>query len=167
MDRFLEAVAHRPAHIALFEQMKVVFDSYVNPIAKTDQEQLIAGLDRTGFNVDQFLGRVPHATPADEVTPSRQGGSDYLEEVGACTLARLQCEISIIEGSSRSNPLRMMYAGKPSQSPPMEPTVHEDHQSPIDVQDGSSVPNDVLEDPYVEESSARNAKELEMVLYTP
>ncbi|KAL2633062.1 hypothetical protein R1flu_004541 [Riccia fluitans] len=57
--------------------------------------------------------------------------------------------------------------GEPSESPPMEPTVHEDHQSPIDVQDGSLVPNDVLEDPHVEESFAQNTEGRELVLYTP
>ncbi|KAL2629732.1 hypothetical protein R1flu_014418 [Riccia fluitans] len=56
-------------------------------------------------------------------------------------------------------------AGESSQSPPMEPIVHEDHQNPIDVQDGSSVPNDVLEDPHVEESSVRNSEGHELVLY--
>ncbi|KAL2642469.1 hypothetical protein R1flu_010056 [Riccia fluitans] len=41
-------------------------------VIEVDQEQLISGFDRPDFDVDEFLGRVPHATPGDEVTPSNK-----------------------------------------------------------------------------------------------
>ncbi|KAL2611113.1 hypothetical protein R1flu_022805 [Riccia fluitans] len=173
------------------------------------EKQLISGLNRPDFDVDEFLGRVPHATPGDEVTPKRQGGSDYLEEVDACTLARLRRDVSIMKGWIKGNrPLTWAQAkvlfphfeepkhsqpqevtlaeipmdvvediqtpsparasepietsrddvptSKSSQSPPMEPMVHEDHQSPMDIQDESSVPNYIVEDQHVEESSPQH-----------
>ncbi|KAL2650718.1 hypothetical protein R1flu_018846 [Riccia fluitans] len=60
-----------------------------------------------------------------------------------------------------------VLACEPSQPSSMEHMVHDDHQSPIDIQDRSSVPNYIDEDQHVEESSARNSEGLEMVIFTP
>ncbi|KAL2644166.1 hypothetical protein R1flu_011753 [Riccia fluitans] len=83
--------------------MKAVFDSYVNPTAKADLKPFISGLDTPGLDVERFLGHVPHATPNNEHMPSRQGGSDYLDEVGLLILARLRHQFAILEGQIRSN----------------------------------------------------------------
>ncbi|KAL2611838.1 hypothetical protein R1flu_023530 [Riccia fluitans] len=103
MDRFNEAIADRLAHEALFEQMKAVFDSYVNPTAKADLNPLISRLDTPGLDVDRFLGRVPRAIPGDEHTPSREGGSDYIDEHGPLTIARLRREFALLESQVRGN----------------------------------------------------------------
>ncbi|KAL2613906.1 hypothetical protein R1flu_025598 [Riccia fluitans] len=103
MDRFIEVVANCSAHEALFEQMKAVFDSYVNPTAKADLKPFISGLDTLGLDVDRFLGRVPRATPGDEHTPSGEGSSDYIDELGPLTVARLQREFALLESQVRGH----------------------------------------------------------------
>ncbi|KAL2634834.1 hypothetical protein R1flu_006313 [Riccia fluitans] len=113
MDRFNEAVADRSAHEALFDQMKAVFDSYVNPTAKANLKPIISGLDTPGLDVDRFLGRVPRATPYDEHTPSREGDSDYIDELGPLTVARLRREFALLESQVRGHrPLTRCLVGK-------------------------------------------------------
>ncbi|KAL3690776.1 hypothetical protein R1sor_004427 [Riccia sorocarpa] len=95
MDEFRASVSHRSAHEHLFDQMKSVFDSYVNPWEKSDVQPLIAGLDRPDLDANEFLQQVQHANSDYEVTPSRQTHTDYLEEIGDRTQARLRRETSI------------------------------------------------------------------------
>ncbi|KAL3687483.1 hypothetical protein R1sor_013792 [Riccia sorocarpa] len=61
MDEFRASVSHRSAHEHLFDQMKSVFDSYVNPSEKSDVQPLIAGLDRPELDANEFLQQVQHA----------------------------------------------------------------------------------------------------------
>ncbi|KAL3688092.1 hypothetical protein R1sor_014401 [Riccia sorocarpa] len=61
MDEFRASVSHRSAHEYLFDQMKSVFDSYVNPWEKSDVQPLIAGLDRPDLDANEFLQQVQHA----------------------------------------------------------------------------------------------------------
>ncbi|KAL2624049.1 hypothetical protein R1flu_008294 [Riccia fluitans] len=103
MDRFNEAVANRLAHEALFEQMKAVFNSYVNPTAKAHLKPFISGLDTPGLDVDRFLVRVPHATPGVEHMPSGEDSSDYIDELGPLTVARLRREFALLESRFRGN----------------------------------------------------------------
>ncbi|KAL2632854.1 hypothetical protein R1flu_004333 [Riccia fluitans] len=151
--------------------MKEVFDNYVNPTGKADQKPLISGLDTPDFDVDRFLGRVCFETPGDEAMPKELEHSP-LQEVTPPEIPMYVVEdIASPPLAGVSEPIEPtpddVPASEPSQSFPMEPTVHEDHQSPIDVQDGSLVPNDVFEDPHVEESSAWNSQGRELILYTP
>ncbi|KAL3692193.1 hypothetical protein R1sor_005844 [Riccia sorocarpa] len=69
MDEFRASVSHRSAHEHLFDQMKSVFDSYVNPWEKSDVQPLIAGLDRPDLDANEFLQQVQHANSDYEVTP--------------------------------------------------------------------------------------------------
>ncbi|KAL3682354.1 hypothetical protein R1sor_000376 [Riccia sorocarpa] len=59
------------AHEHLFDQMKSVFDSYVNPWEKSDVQPLIAGLDRPDLDANEFLQQVQHAN-SDYETPSTE-----------------------------------------------------------------------------------------------
>ncbi|KAL2653995.1 hypothetical protein R1flu_022123 [Riccia fluitans] len=56
-----------------------------------------------GLDVDRFLGHVPRATPGDEHTPSGEGGSDYIDELGPLTVARLRREFALLESRFRGN----------------------------------------------------------------
>ncbi|KAL3678540.1 hypothetical protein R1sor_021496 [Riccia sorocarpa] len=67
MDEFRASVSHRSAHEHLFDQMKSVFDSYVNPWEKSDVQPLIAGLDRPDLDANEFLQQVQHANSDYEV----------------------------------------------------------------------------------------------------
>ncbi|KAL2623773.1 hypothetical protein R1flu_008018 [Riccia fluitans] len=175
MDRFNEAIADCSAHEALFEQMKAVFDSYVNPPAKADLKPFISGLDTLGLDVDRFLGRVPRATPGDEHTPSGEGGLDYIDELGPLTVARLWREFALLESQVRGHrPLtraqaRVLFhqAEQSEHSPPEEVTLAE---IPMDhVKDIQSPLPDVASEPTeaTQESSAHNSEGLEIVPYTP
>ncbi|KAL2624074.1 hypothetical protein R1flu_008319 [Riccia fluitans] len=97
------AIANRLAHEALFEQMKAVFDCYVNLTAKADLKPFISELDTLGLDVDRFLGRVPRATSGDEHTSSGEGGSDYIDELGPLIVARLRHEFALLKSQVRGH----------------------------------------------------------------
>ncbi|KAL3685820.1 hypothetical protein R1sor_003842 [Riccia sorocarpa] len=146
MDEFRASVSHRSAHEHLFDQMKSVFDSYVNPSDKSDVQPLIAGLDRPELDANEFLQQVQHANSDYEVTPSRQTHTDYLEEIGDLTQARLRPEVaSAAEESTESQPqepapvqLLVKEAVEDNQTPSTEPApvqllveeAVEDNQTP-------------------------------------
>ncbi|KAL3676550.1 hypothetical protein R1sor_026498 [Riccia sorocarpa] len=144
--------------------MKSVFDSYVNPSDKSDIQPLIAGLDRPELDADEFLQQVEHANSDYEVTPSRQTHTDYLEEIGDRTHARLRRETSIRGNgpTTRAQSRRLFaHAEEPAdpqpeepqpvetpteeaveeiQSPSTEPTVHEEVASTEPTMDVGSIP---------------------------
>ncbi|KAL3685524.1 hypothetical protein R1sor_003546 [Riccia sorocarpa] len=124
MDEFRASVSHRSAHEHLFDQMKSVFDSYVNLWEKSDVQPLIAGLDRPDLDANEFLQQVQHANSDYEVTPSRQTHTDYLEEIGDRTQARLRRETSIRGNgpTTRAQSRRLFFqAEEPADPQPQEP----------------------------------------------
>ncbi|KAL3697141.1 hypothetical protein R1sor_011217 [Riccia sorocarpa] len=130
MDEFRASVSHRSAHEHLFDQMKSVFDSYVNPSDKSDVQPLIAGLDRPELDANEFLQQVQHANSDYEVTPSRQTHTDYLEEIDDHTQARLRRETSIRgNGPTTSAQSRRLFvqAEEPADPQPQEPKPVETH----------------------------------------
>ncbi|KAL3676084.1 hypothetical protein R1sor_026032 [Riccia sorocarpa] len=130
MDAFRASVSHRSAHEHLFDQMKSVFDSYVNPLDKLDIQPLIAGLDRPELDANEFLQQVQHANSDYEVTPSRQTHTDYLEEIGDRTQARLRRETSIRGNgpTTRAQSRRLfVQAEEPADPQPQEPQPVETH----------------------------------------
>ncbi|KAL3694863.1 hypothetical protein R1sor_008514 [Riccia sorocarpa] len=167
MDEFRASVSHCSAHEHLFNQMKSVFDSYVNPSDKSDVQPLIAGLDRPELDANEFLRQVQHANSDYEVTPSRQTHTDYLEEIGDRTQARLRRETSIRgnEPTTRAQSRRLfVQAEEPTdpqpqepqpvethteeaveeiQTPSTEPTTHEQVASTEPTMDVSSIPAEV------------------------
>ncbi|KAL3690062.1 hypothetical protein R1sor_016371 [Riccia sorocarpa] len=130
MDEFRASISHRSAHEHLFDQMKSVFDSYVNPWEKSDVQPLIAGLDRPDLDANEFLQQVQHANSDYEVTPSRQTHTDYLEEIGDRTQARLRRETSITGNrpTTRAQSRRLfVQAEEPADPQPQEPQPVETH----------------------------------------
>ncbi|KAL3698757.1 hypothetical protein R1sor_012833 [Riccia sorocarpa] len=128
MDEFRASVSHRSTHEHLFDQMKSVFDSYVNPSDKSDVQPLIVGLDRPELDTDEFLQQVQHANSDYEVTPSRQTHTDYLEEIGDRTQARLRRETSIRGNgpTTRAQSRRLfVQAEEPADPQPQEPQLVE------------------------------------------
>ncbi|KAL3685560.1 hypothetical protein R1sor_003582 [Riccia sorocarpa] len=167
MDEFRASVSHRSAHEHLFDQMKSVFDSYVNPSDKSDVQPLIAGLDRPELDANEFLQQVQHANSNYEVTPSRQTHTDYLDEIGDRTQARLRRETSIRDNgpTTRAQSRRLfVQAEEPAdpqpqepqpvetrteeaveeiQTPSTEPTAHEEVASTEPTMDVGSIPAEV------------------------
>ncbi|KAL3694676.1 hypothetical protein R1sor_008327 [Riccia sorocarpa] len=134
MDEFRASVSHRFAHEHLFDQMKSVFDSYVNPSDKSDVQPLIAGLDRPELDANEFLQQVQHANSDYEVTPSRQTHTDYLEEIGDRTQARLRRETSIRGNgpTTRAQSRRLfVQAEEPTDPQPQEPQPVETHTEEV------------------------------------
>ncbi|KAL3686339.1 hypothetical protein R1sor_008913 [Riccia sorocarpa] len=130
MDEFRASVSHHSAHEHFFDQMKSVFDSYVNPSDKSDVQPLIAGLDRPKLDANEFLQQVQHANSNYEVTPSRQTHTDYLEEIGDRTQARLRRETSIRgNGPTTHAQSRRLFvqAEEPTNPQPQEPQPVETH----------------------------------------
>ncbi|KAL3683669.1 hypothetical protein R1sor_001691 [Riccia sorocarpa] len=130
MDEFRASVSHRSAHEHLFDQMKSVFDSYVNPWEKSDVQPLIAGLNRPDLDANEFLQQVQHANSDYEMTPSRQTHTDYLEEIGDRTQARLRRETSIRGNrpTTRAQSRRLfVQAEEPADPQPQEPQPVETH----------------------------------------
>ncbi|KAL2641790.1 hypothetical protein R1flu_009377 [Riccia fluitans] len=135
-----------------------------------DNEVDIVARDET-----RFLGRVPRAIPSDEHTPSGECGSDYIDELGPLTVARLRHEFALLESQVRGHrPLTRAQARilshqaeQAEHSPPEEVTPAE---IPMDhVEDIQSPPLDVASEPTeaTQESSAHNSEGLEVVPYTP
>ncbi|KAL3692972.1 hypothetical protein R1sor_006623 [Riccia sorocarpa] len=134
MDEF------RSTHEHLFDQMKSVFDSYVNPSDKSDVQPLIAGLDRPELDADEFLQQVEHANSDYEVTPSRQTHTDYLEEIGDRTHTRLRQPADPQPQEPHPIETSTEEAVEEIQSPSTEPTVHEEVASTEPTMDVGSIP---------------------------
>ncbi|KAL3679764.1 hypothetical protein R1sor_022720 [Riccia sorocarpa] len=191
MDAFRASVSHRSAHEHLFDQMKSVFDSYVNPSDKSDIQPLIVGLDRPELDANEFLQQVQHANSDYEVTPSRQTHTDYLEEIGDRTQARLRREKSIRGNgpTARAQSRRLfVQAEEPADPQPQEPqpvethmeevveeiltpstesTAHEEVASTEPTMDVGSIPAEVAEDPDVKDIGGPSSPGLHMQVYAP
>ncbi|KAL3687482.1 hypothetical protein R1sor_013791 [Riccia sorocarpa] len=136
MDAFRASVSHRSAH--LFDQMKLVFDSYVNPSDKSDVQPLIAGLERPELDANEFLQQVQHANSDYEVTPSRQTHTDYLEEIG-------DPEEPTDPQPQEPQPVETHTeeAVEEILTPSTEPTAHEEVASTEPTMDVGSIPAEV------------------------
>ncbi|KAL2641383.1 hypothetical protein R1flu_008970 [Riccia fluitans] len=65
-----------PNSLAVFEYMRSIFDSYVNPINDPNVQPLVKGLDADDFSVDKFFG-LQDPTSLDDV----QAGLDFEEDL--------------------------------------------------------------------------------------
>ncbi|KAL2633074.1 hypothetical protein R1flu_004553 [Riccia fluitans] len=59
------AVGTLPNSLAVFEYMRSIFDSYVNPINNPNVQPLVKGLDVDDFSVDKLFGLQDPTTPND------------------------------------------------------------------------------------------------------
>ncbi|KAL2620141.1 hypothetical protein R1flu_000346 [Riccia fluitans] len=70
------AVGTLPNSLAVFDYMRSIFDSYVNPTNDPNVQPLVKGLDADDFSVDKFLGLQDPTTPDDV-----QAGTDFEEDL--------------------------------------------------------------------------------------
>ncbi|KAL2634883.1 hypothetical protein R1flu_006362 [Riccia fluitans] len=82
------AVGTLPNFLAIFEYMRSIFDSYVNPTNDPNVQPLVKGLDADDFSVDKFFGLQDPTTPNDA-----QASPDFEEDLRTNERVRLQAEV--------------------------------------------------------------------------
>ncbi|KAL2607576.1 hypothetical protein R1flu_026149 [Riccia fluitans] len=82
------AVGTLPNSLAVFEYMRSIFDSYVNPNTNPNVQPLVKGLDADDFSMDKFFGLQDPTSPDDV-----QASPDFEEDLRTNQLLRLQVEV--------------------------------------------------------------------------
>ncbi|KAL2613392.1 hypothetical protein R1flu_025084 [Riccia fluitans] len=96
IDVFYQSLLHAlkvvagtlPNSLAVFEYMRSIFDSYVNPNNDPNVHPLVKGLDADDFFMDKFFG-LQHPTSPDDVRVS----TDFEEDLRTNERLRLQVEV--------------------------------------------------------------------------
>ncbi|KAL2612048.1 hypothetical protein R1flu_023740 [Riccia fluitans] len=109
-----------PNSIAVFDYMRSIFDSYVNPTNDPNFQPLVKGLDADDFSVDKFFG-LQDPTSLDDV----QAGPDFEEDFTTNERLRLRVESRNLTAEPQwltrstrqaNNPLRHSSNGQSSTS---------------------------------------------------
>ncbi|KAL2635481.1 hypothetical protein R1flu_006960 [Riccia fluitans] len=97
-----------PNSLAIFEYMRSIFDSYVNPSNDPNVQPLVKGLDADDFSVDKFFGLQDPTSP-DDVRASQ----DFEEDLKTNEHLRLQAEVRNLgaepQWMTRSTRVRLDY----------------------------------------------------------
>ncbi|KAL2644880.1 hypothetical protein R1flu_012467 [Riccia fluitans] len=130
-----------PNSLVVFEYMRSIFDSYVNPSNDPNVQPLVKGLDADDFSVDKFFGLQDPTSPDDV-----QASLDFEEDLRTNERLRLQAEVRNLGAEpqrvTRSTRVRLDY--EPTILPDVPPTdnptrpvtldlsmnAHEDPSSP-------------------------------------
>ncbi|KAL2611840.1 hypothetical protein R1flu_023532 [Riccia fluitans] len=135
----LKAVAGTlPNSLGVFEYMRSIFDSYVNPNNDPNVQPLVKGLDADDFSMDKFFGLQDPTSPDDV-----QASLDFEEDLRTNERLRLQAKVRNLGAEpqrvTRSTHVRLDY--EPTILPDVPPTDNLTHPIILDL----SV--DALEDP--------------------
>ncbi|KAL2622809.1 hypothetical protein R1flu_003014 [Riccia fluitans] len=87
LDALKAAVGTLPNSLVVFEYMRSIFDSYVNPNNDPNVQLLVKGLDADDFSVDKFFGLQDPTSPDDV-----QASPDFEEDLRTNERLRLQEE---------------------------------------------------------------------------
>ncbi|KAL2630384.1 hypothetical protein R1flu_015070 [Riccia fluitans] len=108
-----------PNSLVVFEYMRSIFDSYVNPNNDPNVQPLVKGLDADDFSVDKFFGLQDPTFPDDV-----QASPDFEEDLRTNERLRLQAEVRNLEAEpqrvTRSTRVRLDY--EPTILPDVPPT---------------------------------------------
>ncbi|KAL2641548.1 hypothetical protein R1flu_009135 [Riccia fluitans] len=88
LDALKAAARTLPNSLAVFEYMRSIFDSYVNPNNDPNVQPLVKGLDADDFSVDKFFGLQDPTSPDDV-----QASPDFEEDLRTNERLRLQVEV--------------------------------------------------------------------------
>ncbi|KAL2630878.1 hypothetical protein R1flu_015564 [Riccia fluitans] len=137
----LQLLETLPNSLVVFEYMRSIFDSYVNPNNDPNVQPLVKGLDADDFSGDKFFG-LQDPTSSDDV----QASPDFEEDLRTNERLRLQAEVRNLGAEpqwvTRSIRVRLDYEPTilPDVSPTSNPTrpvtldlsvdAHEDPSSP-------------------------------------
>ncbi|KAL2631887.1 hypothetical protein R1flu_016573 [Riccia fluitans] len=116
LDALKAAAGTLPNSLVVFEYMRSIFDSYVNPSNDPNVQPLVKGLDADDFSVDKFFGLQDPTSPDDvQVHP------DFEEDLRTNERLRLQAEVrnlgAELQWVTRSTRVRLDY------EPPILPDV--------------------------------------------
>ncbi|KAL2609742.1 hypothetical protein R1flu_028315 [Riccia fluitans] len=78
------AVGTLPNSLTVFDYMRSIFDSYINPTNDPNVQPLVKGLDADDFSMDKFFG-LQDPTSLDDV----QAGPDFDEDLTTNECLRL------------------------------------------------------------------------------
>ncbi|KAL2613725.1 hypothetical protein R1flu_025417 [Riccia fluitans] len=87
LDALKAAVGTLPNSLVVFEYMRNIFDSYVNPSNDPNVQPLVKGLGADDFSVDKFFGLQDPTSPNDV-----QESPDFEEDLRTNERLRLQAE---------------------------------------------------------------------------
>ncbi|KAL2631783.1 hypothetical protein R1flu_016469 [Riccia fluitans] len=136
------AVGTLPNSLAVFEYMRSIFDSYVNPINNPNVQPLVKGLDADDFSVDKFFG-LQDPTTLDDA----QASPDFEENLRTNERVRLRVEVRNLRTEAqwltRSTRVRLEY--EPTILPDIAPTDNPARPVTLDLtvdarEDPSSLP---------------------------
>ncbi|KAL2613373.1 hypothetical protein R1flu_025065 [Riccia fluitans] len=88
LDALKAAARTLPNSLVVFEYMRSIFDSYVNPNNNPNVQPLVKGLDADDFSVDKFFGLQDPTSPDDV-----QASPDFEEDLRTNERLRLQAEV--------------------------------------------------------------------------
>ncbi|KAL2620037.1 hypothetical protein R1flu_000242 [Riccia fluitans] len=119
LEALKAAVGTLPNSLAIFEYMRSIFDSYVNPTNDPNVQPLVKGLDADDFSVDKFFGLQDPTIPDDA-----QASPDFEEDWRTNERVRLQIEVRNLRAEpqwlTRSTRVRLEY--EPIILPDVAPT---------------------------------------------
>ncbi|KAL2622041.1 hypothetical protein R1flu_002246 [Riccia fluitans] len=84
----LHALKAAVGTLAIFEYMRSIFDSYINPSNDPNVQPLVKGLDADDFSIDKFFGLQDPTSPDDV-----QASPDFEEDLRTNERLRLQAEV--------------------------------------------------------------------------
>ncbi|KAL2629210.1 hypothetical protein R1flu_013896 [Riccia fluitans] len=126
LDALKAAAETLPNSLAIFEYMRSIFDSYVNPNNDPNVQPLVKGLNADDFSVDKFFG-LQDPTSLDDV----QASLDFEEDLRTNERLRFQAEVRNLGAEpqwvTRSTRVRLDY----------EPTILPD----VDAREDPSSPS--------------------------
>ncbi|KAL2609610.1 hypothetical protein R1flu_028183 [Riccia fluitans] len=97
-----------PNSLAIFEYMRSIFDSYINPTNDPNVQPLVKGLNADDFSMDKFFGLQDSTTPDDA-----QASSDFEEDLRTNERLRLQAEVrnlgAELQWVTKSTRIRLEY----------------------------------------------------------
>ncbi|KAL2628563.1 hypothetical protein R1flu_013249 [Riccia fluitans] len=119
LDALKVATRTLPNSLIVFEYMRSIFDSYVNPNNDPNVQPLVKGLDADDFSVDKFFGLQDPTSPDDV-----QASPDFEEDLRTNERLRLQAEVRNLGAEphrvTRSTRVRLDY--EPIILPDIPPT---------------------------------------------
>ncbi|KAL2609582.1 hypothetical protein R1flu_028155 [Riccia fluitans] len=131
-----------PNSLVVFEYMRSIFDSYINPTNDPNVQPLVKGLDADDFSVDKFFG-LQDPTTLDDA----QASPNFEEDLRANECARLRAEVRNLGAEpqwlTRSTHVHLEY--EPTILPDVAPTDNPARPVTLDLtvdarEDPSSLP---------------------------
>ncbi|KAL2608860.1 hypothetical protein R1flu_027433 [Riccia fluitans] len=108
LDALKAVVGTLPNSLVVFEYMRSIFDSYINPSNDPNVQPLVKGLDADDFSVDKFFGLQDPTSPDDV-----QASPDFEEDLRTNERLRLQAEVRNLGAEpqrvTRSTRVRLDY----------------------------------------------------------